>query len=135
MALPPCHFSYLFNVNDDKLSCMMQMRSCDVGSGLPFNIASTALFTSIMAHVLHMKAEKVVITMGDTHIYEPHYDSAKEQITREPYPFPKLNILKEAPSKESSIDEKLKWIEELTAKDIELVEYKHYAPLSYQMVV
>lgn len=135
MALPPCHFSYLFNVNNDELSCMMQMRSCDVGSGLPFNIASTALFTSILAHVLHMKAKRIVITMGDTHLYESHMESGNEQISREPYPFPELQIIKEAPSKDASVDEKLRWIEELQATDIQLNNYKHHSPLLYPMVV
>jgi thymidylate synthase len=133
-ALPPCHFTYIFYISKDGLSCQMQMRSCDVGSGLPFNIASTSLLTSIIAHILDIPVNRIIIVTGDTHLYEVHIDSAKEQIQRIPYPFPTLSINKNAPPKESSIDDKIKWIEELTFNDFSLNNYQCHPPLKYPMV-
>lgn len=135
MALPPCHFSYLFYIGKDGLSCMMQMRSCDVGSGLPFNIASTALFATILAHVLHTTVDRIIITTGDTHLYEPHYDSAYQQSLREPYAFPTVTITKQAPPKDATVDAKVAWIEELQYTDFELNNYQHHPSLAYPMVV
>lgn len=139
MALPPCHFSYLFYLSDrDGLSCQMQMRSCDVGAGLPFNIASTALFTTILAAILHVPAHRVVIVTGDTHLYECHLESAQQQLQREPIADGEkimVRIAKEAPPKDSSIDAKMAWIEGLVFEDFVLENYRCHGPLKYAMVV
>ena len=135
MALPPCHFVYNFYVGQRGLACQMVMRSCDVGAGLPFNIASTALLTHIISRVLGLSVDKIVIVTGDTHLYAQHFESAKAQIDRVPYELPQLVIKKAAPTKESSIDDLLTWIEELTYDDFEIREYTHHPPLKYEMVV
>lgn len=134
-ALPPCHFTYVFYISDKHgLSCQMQMRSCDVGAGLPYNIASTALFTSILAHVLHIPVHRIIITMGDTHLYEEHKESALIQIERDPLPFPTLKITKTHLLKSASLDAKIKWIENLTFADFEMQNYNSHPALKYPMV-
>jgi len=112
----------------------MQMRSCDVCAGLPFNIGSTALFTSIIAHILHMKVDRIIIITGDTHIYESHEENSKIQIKREPFNFPQLKITKEPPSKCSSIQEKIMWIESLEFTDFVLENYQSHPAISFPMV-
>jgi thymidylate synthase len=92
MALPPCHLLFQFYVVDQKLSCLMYQRSADVFLGVPFNIASYALLTSLIAHVCGLKPGEFVHTLGDTHLYLNHLDQARLQLTREPYPLPKLLI-------------------------------------------
>lgn len=135
MALPPCHFAYTFYNGTNGLCCQMVMRSCDVGAGLPFNIASTALFTHILAHALHLDVDKIIIVTGDTHLYSQHYESARIQIARCPLSLPKLRITSEPPPKEASSSEVLRWIEALEATDFVLDDYKHHPPLTYEMVV
>ena len=87
MCLPPCHVSYQFYVEDDKLSIQMYQRSADVFLGLPFNIASTALLLSLVAHETDLKPAKMVICIGDAHVYENHVDAVKKQLLRQPKPF------------------------------------------------
>jgi thymidylate synthase len=136
MALPPCHITYVFHVSSKHgLSCMMQMRSCDVCAGLPFNIASTALLTSLLAHVLCVPAHRIVVVTGDTHVYGEHIETAKEQVGRTPYPLPDLVIKKEQPAASVSVNEKVKWLESLKCDDFEIVGYNSHPPLKYTMVV
>jgi thymidylate synthase len=135
MALPPCHMLYEFYRGNEGLSCMMVMRSCDVGAGLPFNIASTSLLTSLFAHMLGVPVHKIVINMGDTHLYDVHLESAKEQIQREPYALPELVIQREPPLPESGVDGMLDWLETLTFEDLHLRGYSTHPPLQYPMVV
>jgi len=93
MNLPPCHIMAQFYVSTDKeLSCQMYQRSADIGLGLPFNIASYALLTYILAKLSNLKPKKLIIVIGDAHIYESHIDVLKEQITKTPYPFPTLEF-------------------------------------------
>jgi thymidylate synthase len=93
MNLPPCHLLAQFYVSNDKeLSCMMYQRSADVGLGLPFNIASYATLTYILAKLTNLKPKKLIITIGDAHIYENHIDILKEQIKRQPFNFPTLQF-------------------------------------------
>jgi thymidylate synthase len=92
MALPPCHLLFQFYVVDKKLSCLMYQRSADVFLGVPFNIASYALLTSLIAHVCGLQPGEFVHTLGDTHLYLNHLDQARTQLTREPYPLPRLLI-------------------------------------------
>jgi thymidylate synthase len=91
MALPPCHVLVQFNVHQDKyLSCSLYQRSCDVGLGVPFNIASYSFLTHIIAKHTDLIPYQFVYFMGNTHIYENHIEAMNEQITRTPYKFPKI---------------------------------------------
>jgi thymidylate synthase len=92
MALPPCHCLFQFFVADGKLSCQLYQRSADVFLGVPFNIASYALLTLMVAKVVGLEPGEFVHTFGDAHLYLNHLDQAREQLTREPYPFPTLTI-------------------------------------------
>ncbi|HWT52482.1 MAG TPA: thymidylate synthase [Caulobacter sp.] len=92
MALPPCHCLFQFFVADGKLSCQLYQRSADVFLGVPFNIASYALLTLMVAKVVDLEPGEFVHTFGDAHLYLNHLDQAREQLTREPYPFPTMTI-------------------------------------------
>ena len=129
-ALPPCHILYNFYQNSNGLSCMMTMRSSDLFLGLPFNVASTALLTTIIAKVLHMNTNEICISLTDCHIYEEHIDNVNIQISREIYDFPTININKPAPDIKSSIEEKIKWIEELKYEDFILNNYNCQSSLN-----
>ena len=129
MALPPCHILYIFNKTKNGLCCHLTMRSSDLFLGLPFNIASCALLTQIIAHLLHMKASEVSLSLCDAHIYEEHIDQVKKQIDLEIYESPRVIIEKAAPAIESSVDDKIKWIESLTYNDFTLIDYKSHNKL------
>jgi thymidylate synthase len=129
MALPPCHILYIFNKTKDGLCCHLTMRSSDLFLGLPFNIASCALLTQIIAHLLHMKSSEICLSLCDAHIYEEHIEQVKKQIDLEIYESPRVIIEKAAPDIESSIDDKIKWIESLTYSDFTLIDYKSHDKL------
>ena len=101
MALPPCHCLFQFNVVDNKLSCQLYQRSADIFLGVPFNIASYALLTHMIAHITNLNVGFFVHTLGDAHLYLNHQDQAKEQLTRKPKDLPKLIVNK----KRKNIDE------------------------------
>ncbi|KAJ2387882.1 Thymidylate synthase [Coemansia sp. RSA 2559] len=129
MALPPCHmFAQFFVSNagtdDATLSCQMYQRSCDVGLGVPFNIASYALLTRMIARVTGLKPGHFVHCMGDTHIYGNHVDALKVQLEREPRPFPKL-VIKRTPER----------IEDFTIDDFEIEGYCPYGKIKMDMAV
>jgi thymidylate synthase len=125
MALPPCHVMSQFYVNKNKeLSCHMYQRSVDVFLGLPFNIASYALLTHLLAHHCGLKVGELVISTGDTHIYKDHVEQVKEQLTRETYPLPTLML---NASKTN--------IFEMTMEDIHLENYQSHGPIKASMAV
>jgi thymidylate synthase len=125
MALPPCHVMSQFYVNkNNELSCHMYQRSVDVFLGLPFNIASYALLTHMIAQVCNLKVGELMISMGDTHIYKDHVEQVKEQLTREEYPLPRLFL---------NFD--IKDITKFTMDDIHLEDYQCHGPLKATMAV
>ncbi|HLU21378.1 thymidylate synthase [Lederbergia graminis] len=92
MALPPCHCLFQFYVADGKLSCQLYQRSADIFLGVPFNIASYALLTMMIAHVTNLEPGEFVHTLGDAHIYSNHLEQIELQLSREPRALPKMNI-------------------------------------------
>lgn len=112
MALPPCHAFFQFYVNNGELSCQMYQRSADVFLGVPFNIASYALLTMMVAQVCDLKPKEFIHTFGDTHLYLNHLDQAKLQLTRTPKPLPKMKI-----------NPNIKNIFDFKFEDFELIEY------------
>jgi len=113
MALPPCHAFFQFYVADGKLSCQLYQRSADIFLGIPFNIASYALLTMMMAQVTGLKPGEFVHTLGDAHLYSNHLEQVEQQLSRTPYPLPILNI-------NPAIDN----LFEFSFDDFELVNYQ-----------
>ncbi|XP_056113816.1 thymidylate synthase [Rhinichthys klamathensis goyatoka] len=124
MALPPCHALCQFYVSDGELSCQLYQRSGDMGLGVPFNIASYALLTYMIAHITGLKPGDFVHTLGDAHIYTNHIEPLKEQIQREPRPFPKLKIKR-----------KVEQINDFSAEDFEIIDYDPHPSIKMQMAV
>ena len=124
MALPPCHILCQFNVHDgNKLSCAMYQRSVDIMLGSPFNIASYAFLTHLLAKHCGLIAHEFVYFMGNVHIYEDHIDAAREQLTRVPYEFPKVAI--------SQVREN---INDYVVDDFIVSDYQHHSLLKMKMV-
>jgi thymidylate synthase len=124
MALPPCHMMAQFYVSNGKLSCQMYQRSADMFLGVPFNIASYALFTQMIAQVCDLEVGELIVTIGDAHIYNNHFDQVKEQLKRKPLP---LATLKLNPTIEVITDFKM--------TDIELVGYESHEAIKAPMAV
>jgi thymidylate synthase len=125
MALPPCHVMSQFYVSKDgKLSCHMYQRSQDVFLGAPFNYASYALLTHMIAQVCDLQVGELVVSTGDTHIYLNHEDQVREQLQREPLPAPKLWLNPE-----------IKDIDKFTMDDIKLNGYESHPPIKAPMAV
>jgi thymidylate synthase len=126
MNLPPCHMFCQFYVSENKeLSCQMYQRSADVGLGLPFNIASYAVLTYILGKLTGLKPIKLIIVIGDAHIYENHIDALSEQIKRIPFDFPKLEI---NPEKEYSK------VEDFELNDFIIENYSYHEIIKMDMV-
>ena len=130
MSLAPCHFSYQFDVNEDKLSLMWNQRSVDCGTGLPFNIASYALLLHIVARMTNKIPHELIGSLGNTHIYKNHIEQVKEQLSRTPHKLPQLEL--PANADYSNIDAFLKSVK---TSDFKLLNYEHDAPLKYPMAV
>jgi len=125
MALPPCHVMSQFYVNKNKeLSCHMYQRSVDVFLGLPFNIASYALLTHLIAHHCGLKVGELIISTGDTHIYKDHIEQVKEQLSRTEFPAPKLYL----PVDKTNLFE-------MTPQDIVLDGYQSHGQIKANMAV
>jgi thymidylate synthase len=124
MALPPCHILCQFNVHDgNKLSCAMFQRSVDTMLGQPFNIASYSFLTHLLAKHCGLEAYEFIHFMGNCHIYDDHIESMKEQITRDPYPFPTVSI--------KQVREN---INDYQVEDFEIHNYQHHPPIKFDMV-
>lgn len=123
MALAPCHAFFQFYVADGKLSCQLYQRSADLFLGVPFNIASYALLTHMVAAQVGLDVGDFVWTGGDCHIYDNHVEQVREQLTREPYPFPTLRL---GPA-DSLFD--------YTFEDIEVVGYQHHPAIKAPVAV
>ncbi|CAM3319023.1 thymidylate synthase [Brevibacillus invocatus] len=124
MALPPCHLLFQFYVANGKLSCQLYQRSADTFLGVPFNIASYALLTQMMAHVTGLEPGEFVHTLGDAHLYLNHVEQVKLQLTREPKPLPKLKLNPEVTS-----------IFDFTFDDIEVVDYEAHPHIKGEVAV
>jgi len=120
-----CHFVYHFRVYGDTLNCAMVQRSGDMGLGVPFNIASATMMTYIFAHLTGKKPGKLVHTIHDAHVYTNHEDALQKQLTRTPYPFPKMNIVDRGQTK----------VEDFRVEDFELLGYECYPTLKMDMAV
>lgn len=124
MALPPCHMMAQFYVSNGRLSCQMYQRSADMFLGVPFNIASYALFTHMIAQVCNLEVGELIITLGDAHIYQSHIEQVKEQLSRKPLPLPKLNLNSDISS-----------ITNFTMDDIQLDGYTSHETIKAPMAV
>ncbi len=124
MALPPCHAFFQFYVADGKLSCQLYQRSADVFLGVPFNIASYALLTMMVAQVTGLKAHEFIHTLGDAHLYNNHLEQARLQLTREPKPLPKMQM---NPDVKNLFDFKF--------EDFELVDYDPHPHIKAEVSV
>ncbi|MGC6425135.1 MAG: thymidylate synthase [Lentimonas sp.] len=124
MALPPCHALFQFYVANGELSCQLYQRSADIFLGVPFNIASYALLTMMIAQVCDLKPKAFVHTFGDLHLYANHVDQAKEQLSREPRALPQMKI-----------NPAVKDINDFKYEDFELVNYEPHPTIKAPIAV
>ena len=124
MALPPCHAMFQFYVADGKLSCQLYQRSADTFLGVPFNIASYALLTLMVAQQVGLEPGEFVWTGGDVHIYDNHLDQVTEQLSRSPFPYPKLRLRRKPAS-----------IFDYELDDFEVLDYQHHPGIKAPIAV
>ena len=124
MALPPCHAFFQFYVADGKLSCQLYQRSADIFLGVPFNIASYALLTMMVAQVCDLELGEFVHTLGDAHIYSNHFEQTELQLSREPRPLPKMTI-----------NPKVKSIFDFKYEDFQLEDYDPHSHIKGKVAV
>ncbi len=124
MALPPCHMMFQFYVADGKLSCQLYQRSADIFLGVPFNIASYALLTMMVAQVCDLAPGDFVHTLGDAHLYSNHMAQVDEQLSRKPFPLPQMKI-----------NQDVKSIFDFTFEDFELVGYEAHPHIKATVAV
>jgi len=135
MALPPCHMLCQFYVHlpppsslptqKPKLSCLMYQRSADLGLGIPFNIASYAVLTHMIARVTDTDAHELIIQLGDAHVYRDHVEALEEQLRREPKPFPKLSWARDT----------IEGIEDFLYSDFVVEGYQYHPAIAMKMSV
>ncbi len=124
MALMPCHALFQFYVAQGKLSCQLYQRSADIFLGVPFNIASYALLTHMLAQQCNLEVGDFVWTGGDCHIYDNHHEQVQLQLQRAPYPYPTLHIRRLAPT-----------LFDYAFDDFEVVDYRHHAAIKAPVAV
>jgi len=124
MALPPCHMFCQFYVAKGELSCHMYQRSADMGLGVPFNVASYALLTRMVAQVCKLQAGELVHSIGDAHVYKNHVDGLRQQLAREPFPFPAL-----------SIDPAVQDIDQFSFQHFHMAGYNHHPKVDLPFAV
>jgi thymidylate synthase len=124
MALPPCHALFQFFVLDGELSCQLYQRSADLFLGVPFNIASYSLLTCMIAQVCGLKPGDFVHTFGDLHLYDNHVDQAREQLSREPRPLPRLVL-----------NPRIRELADFSYDDISLLDYNPHPPIKAPIAV
>lgn len=124
MALPPCHMFAQFWINNGEISCQMYQRSADLFLGVPFNIASYALFTHMIAQVCNLKVGDLIMCFGDCHIYNDHEEQVREQLRRPHFPSPQLKL-----------NPNIKEIDHFSMNDIELVGYSSHDSIKAKMAV
>jgi thymidylate synthase len=124
MALPPCHALFQFFVHDGRLSCQLYQRSADLFLGVPFNIASYALLTLMIAQVCDLKPGDFVHTFGDLHLYKNHLEQARLQLTRQPRPLPRIQL-----------NPAIKNINDFTYDDFQLLDYEPHPPIKAPIAV
>lgn len=124
MALPPCHILFQFYVANGKLSCQLYQRSADIFLGVPFNIASYAILTHMIAQVCNLEVGDFVHTIGDAHLYTNHFDQARMQLSRSPYPLPELKLNKE-----------IKNIFDFRFEDIEIINYQSHPTIKAPIAI
>ena len=124
MALAPCHAFFQFYVSDGRLSCQLYQRSADIFLGVPFNIASYALLTLMLAQVCGLQPGEFIHTLGDAHIYTNHREQIELQLTREPHPLPQMRL-------NPAVTDLLAF----GFEDFELVDYRHHPHIKGQVAV
>ena len=124
MALPPCHAMFQFYVSEGKLSCMLYQRSADVFLGVPFNIASYALLTMMMAQVTNLNVGEFIHTLGDAHLYCNHLQQARKQLARKPFPLPRMHL-----------NPNVADIFSFRYEDFELVDYQSHSHIAAPIAV
>jgi len=124
MALPPCHLLFQFYVANGELSCQMYQRSCDIFLGIPFNIASYAMLTRMMAQVTGLRPGEFIHTLGDAHIYLNHLDQVRLQLTRDPLPLPQMQL-----------NPGVKNIDDFRIDDFQLVNYQSHPHIKGDIAV
>lgn len=128
MALPPCHLLYQFGIQDNKLCLSMYQRSCDLPLGVPFNIAGYSWLLSVIAQITGLEVGTFTHFMHDIHIYENQVEKLKEQLTRQPYLMPKLEINPDI----KTLEDLETWV---TPDDFKLVNYTHHEAINYAFTV